>query len=194
MKKALFLKAASLAFATTLVGCSSVPLPKSSAPVMTGMSSTPETAKYYLNDGPLKGVTREMIDALQEPVPMREPLSKGPKKPYTVLGTTYSPMTELAPYRVRGIGSWYGTRYHNRKTANGETYDMLRLTAAHPTLPLPSYVRVTNLENGKSLTVRVNDRGPFLHGRVIDLSYAAAYRLGYVDKGSANVEVELILP
>lgn len=158
------------------------------------MKPTASPSKFYLNDGPLAGVSREMIEAIPEPEPKREPLSKWAKLPYSVLGVAYTPMTELTPYRVQGIGSWYGTRYHMKKTANGEVYDMLKLTAAHPTLPLPSFVRVTNLENGKSLVVRVNDRGPFLHGRVIDLSYAAAFRLGYVDKGSANVEVVLLAP
>src|SRR5690606_12457499 len=113
---------------------------------------------------------------------------------YKVMGKTFVPMTEMAPYKARGVATWYGTRYHGRKTAIGETYDMLQMTAAHPTLPLPSYVRVTNVENGKSVVVRVNDRGPFLHGRLIDLSYAAARRLDFVNKGSAQVEVELLLP
>lgn len=150
--------------------------------------------KYYLNDGPLKGVSQATIDAIPEPVPKREPLNKWTKKPYVVAGKEYVPMTALAPYRAQGIGSWYGTRYHGNKTSTGEVYDMLKLTAAHPTLPLPSFVRVTNLENGRTIVVRVNDRGPFLHNRIIDLSFAAAARLGYVNKGSANVDVELLLP
>jgi rare lipoprotein A len=170
-----------------LAGCSSVPRQPSS-------TAAPARAKYYLNDGPLKNISQATLDAIPEPVPRRETLNKGTKKPYTVLGTRYVPMTALAPYRIQGIGSWYGTRYHGAKTSTGERYDMLQLTAAHPTLPLPCYVRVTNLENGRSLIVRVNDRGPFLQGRVIDLSFAAAARLGYVNKGSAKVDVELLLP
>ena len=98
-------------------------------------------------------------------------------------------MTSIAPYRARGVASWYGRRYHGQRTSIGEVYDMYGMSAAHPTLPLPSYARVTNLSNGRSVIVRVNDRGPFLNNRLIDLSYAAAYRLGYVDRGSATVEV-----
>src|SRR4029450_1685465 len=102
--------------------------------------------------------------------------------------------TSLKAYRERGIASWYGRKFHGQKTSIGETYDMFAMTAAHPTLPLPSYARVTNVANGKSVVVRVNDRGPFLHDRLIDLSYAAAYRLGVAQKGTALVEVEAIIP
>lgn len=179
-----------LGLALLLAACSSTP-PASPSPGKPVVSSS---GKYYLDDGPLKGVTQEMIDAIPEPAPKAEALNKWAKRPYTVMGKTFVPMTEMRNYRERGIATWYGTRYHGRKTAIGETYDMLQLSAAHPTLPLPSYVRVTNLENGKSVVVRVNDRGPFLHDRLIDLSYAAARRLGYVDKGSAKVEVELLQP
>jgi rare lipoprotein A len=111
-----------------------------------------------------------------------------------VFGREYVPMTRLAAHRERGVASWYGRKFHGRRTASGEVYDMYAMTAAHPTLPIPSYVRVTHLRNGRSVVVRVNDRGPFLHGRVIDLSYTAALRLDYVRAGSAEVEVELILP
>ena len=100
----------------------------------------------------------------------------------------------MRPYKERGIASWYGRKFHNQKTSTGETYDMYAMTAAHPTLPLPSYARVTNVANGKSVVVRVNDRGPFHPGRIIDLSYAAAYRIGIAQKGSGEVEVESILP
>ncbi|WP_229452185.1 septal ring lytic transglycosylase RlpA family protein [Massilia niastensis] len=168
------------AMAALLAACSSTPVNKSS--------------KYYLDDGPMKGITQEMVDTLPEPVPRREPLHKGAARPYEVLGRKYMPMTRLEPFRQRGLGSWYGTRYHGKKGSIGEPYDMLQLTAAHPILPLPSYARVTNLENGKSVVVRLNDRGPFLHDRIIDLSYAAAMRLGYAKRGSAKLEVELLLP
>ena len=97
-------------------------------------------------------------------------------------------------FRERGVASWYGKMFHGRKTSSGDTYDMYAMTAAHPSLPIPSYVRVTNLNNGRSAVVRVNDRGPFHPGRIIDLSYAAAYKLGYADHGQANVEVALVLP
>ncbi len=177
------------ASALLLLGaCSSPPTPSDNK------TMTSPAGKYYLDDGPLKGVTQETIDAIPEPVPKREAMHKWTTRPYKVMGKTFVPMTEMAPYRARGVATWYGTRYHGRKTAMGETYDMLQLTAAHPTLPLPSYVRVTNVQNGKSVVVRVNDRGPFLHGRLIDLSYAAARRLDFVSKGSATVEVELLIP
>ncbi len=98
----------------------------------------------------------------------------------------------MRPLKQRGVGSWYGRKFHGQKTASGEIYDMYAMTAAHPTLPIPSYARVTNVANGRSVVVRVNDRGPFLHDRVIDLSYAAAWKLGYIEQGSALVEVETI--
>jgi rare lipoprotein A len=103
-------------------------------------------------------------------------------------------MTELSPYKARGVASWYGRRYHGKRTSTGEVYDMYRMTAAHPVLPLPSYVRVTNVATGKSVVVRVNDRGPFIDSRLIDLSYTAAHRLGVLAGGSAVVEVEAIIP
>ena len=118
----------------------------------------------------------------------------GNKSPYTVLGKTYSLMEDETDYRERGIASWYGQKFHGRTTANGEVYDMFAMTAAHKTLPIPSYVRVTNLNNGRQLVVRVNDRGPFHGGRIIDLSYAAAQRLGFASQGTAPVEVEIVLP
>ena len=115
-------------------------------------------------------------------------------RPYVALGKWYTPKTSLESYRERGIASWYGRRYHGQKTASGELYDMYGMTAAHPTLPIPSYVRVTNISNRKSVVVRVNDRGPFLSDRLIDLSYTAAYKLDVLGGGSAWVEVETILP
>ena len=115
-------------------------------------------------------------------------------QPYVALGKSYTPMTSLEPYKERGVASWYGRRYHGQKTASGEIYDMYTMTAAHTILPLPSYARVTNIKNGKSVVVRVNDRGPFHSDRLIDLSYTAAYKLGLLGGGSAWVEVESILP
>ena len=171
--------------AFVLAGCSTAP-PRSAA--------NPSNGKYYLNDGPMKGVSQAMLDAIPNATPRHETLSKGAKKPYGVMGRRFVPMTAMGPYKATGVASWYGTRYHGLKTATGETYDMLKMTAAHPTLPLPSYARVTNLGNNRSVIVRVNDRGPFLHGRIIDLSFAAANRLGYTQQGSASVEVELIEP
>jgi rare lipoprotein A len=134
------------------------------------------------------------IDTIPEAVPRAEPLHRFANRPYTVMGRQYVPATSLRPYRERGMASWYGRKFHGQKTSIGEVYDMFAMTAAHPTLPLPSYVRVTNAATGKSVVVRVNDRGPFLHGRVIDLSYAAAHRLGIAQRGSGEVDVEAILP
>jgi rare lipoprotein A len=118
----------------------------------------------------------------------------GNKNPYTVLGKTYHLLEDESSYKERGRASWYGKKFHGRRTSNGEIYDMYAMTAAHKTLPIPSYVRVTNLQNGKSAVVRVNDRGPFHSGRIIDLSYAAAQRLGILNAGTGLVEVEIVLP
>jgi len=148
---------------------------------------------YYQDDGPGDSVP-DNLDAVPDAEPRAEPLHRFANRPYSVLGKDYVPAQELKPYKARGIGSWYGRKFHGQKTSSGEVYDMFAMTAAHPTLPLPSYVRVTNLANGKSVVVRVNDRGPFLHDRLIDLSYAAAWKLGYIGSGSAQVEVESILP
>jgi rare lipoprotein A (peptidoglycan hydrolase) len=150
--------------------------------------------RYYLNDGPPKGITQAQIDAVEEPVPRAERFISGTLKPYVAMGNSYRPMTKLAPYHARGMASWYGIRYQGLPTSSGELYDAMKLTAAHPLLPIPCYVRVTNVENGRSVIVRVNDRGPFLSDRIIDLSYVAAAKLGYAGKGSALVEIDVILP
>ncbi|MBV6824109.1 septal ring lytic transglycosylase RlpA family protein [Pseudomonas sp. PD9R] len=123
-------------------------------------------------------------------------LHSGPYKanPYTVLGKTYFPLQESKTYVASGTASWYGTKFHGQNTANGEVYDLYGMSAAHKTLPLPSYVRVTNLDNNKSVILRVNDRGPFYSDRIIDLSYAAAKKLGYAEIGTARVKVEGIDP
>ena len=123
-------------------------------------------------------------------------LHTGPYKanPYTVLGKTYFPLQESKTYVASGTASWYGTKFHGQNTANGEVYDLYGMSAAHKTLPLPSYVRVTNLDNNRSVILRVNDRGPFYSDRIIDLSYAAAKKLGYAEIGTARVKVEGIDP
>jgi rare lipoprotein A len=170
-----------------LAGCATKHAPRPSA------SAAPaRSGGYYLDDGP--GLAPPNLDAIPDAVPRAEPLHRFANRPYSVLGRDYVPATELRPYKERGVASWYGRKFHAQKTSTGEAYDMYAMTAAHPTLPLPSYARVTNLANGKSVVVRVNDRGPFLHGRLIDLSYTAAARLGYVNQGSALVEVESIIP
>lgn len=121
-----------------------------------------------------------------------EPSRGGNKSPYTVLGNTYHILPTAVGYRERGIASWYGNKFHGRLTSNGEVYDAYEMTAAHRSLPLPTYVRVTNLDNGRRVIVRVNDRGPFHQDRLIDLSYAAAYKLGFHELGTSRVEVEAL--
>jgi rare lipoprotein A len=148
---------------------------------------------YYKDDGPGDHPPAN-LDALPDAVPKLEPLNRFANRPYSVFGVDYVPATSLRPYRERGFASWYGRRFHNQRTSTGEIYDMYAMTAAHPTLPLPSYARVTYLASGKSVVVRVNDRGPFHPGRVIDLSYAAAYRIGIAQRGSGEVEVVSLLP
>ncbi len=135
------------------------------------------------------------VTQIPDPVPRVEPRSARGNPPfYEVMGRRYYVMKESAGYRERGIASWYGTKFHGRTTSSGEPYDMYAMTAAHKTLPLPSYVRVTHRGNGRSIIVRVNDRGPFVGDRIIDLSYAAAVRLGMHNEGTALVDVELIEP
>lgn len=155
--------------------------------------ATPRGGGYYLDDGPGDNPPPD-LDRVPDAVPRPEPLHRGALRPYTVMGRNYTPMTSLAPYKARGIASWYGRRYHGKPTSTGEAYDMYGMTAAHPVLPLPSYARVTNVRNGRSVVVRINDRGPFLGDRLIDLSYTAAYRLGVLSGGSGLVEVETITP
>lgn len=137
----------------------------------------------------------EDISALPEPVPKNEPRSRyGNRTPYTVLGRTYNVLPSAKGYVERGVASWYGTKFDGRATSNFEPYDIYQFSGAHKTLPLPSYVRVTNLDNGRSAIVRINDRGPFHEGRLIDLSYAAAIKLGVNIKGTAPVEVRALDP
>lgn len=156
-------------------------------------SARPGGGGYYLDDGPGDNPPPD-LDKIPDAVPRAEPLHRFANRPYTVFGRTYTPMDSLRPYRERGVASWYGRRYHNQRTSSGEPYDMYAMTAAHPTLPIPSYVRVTNPANGRSVVLRVNDRGPFKRERIIDLSYTAAYKLDYLQHGSTEVEVELIRP
>ena len=148
---------------------------------------------YYLDDGPGQGPAPD-LDAIPDAVPRIEPLHRGATRPYSALGNDYTPMTRLGPYRARGVASWYGRRYHGKATSTGERYDMYAMSAAHTTLPLPSYARITSVATGRSVVVRVNDRGPFARERLIDLSYAAAHRLGLVQAGSGLVDVEAIVP
>jgi len=148
---------------------------------------------YYKDDGPGDSVPEGLLDT-PDAVPVVEPYSRTGNKPYVVFGKTYTPMTDDQPFKQRGIGSWYGKKFHKQKTSSGELYDMYKMTAAHPTLPIPSYARVTNLKTGAQVIVRVNDRGPFHSSRIIDLSYTAALKLGYLGSGSSQLEVERLLP
>jgi rare lipoprotein A len=133
------------------------------------------------------------VSLLREPEPRSEPRSRyGNRSPYTVLGKKYFVMDETSGYRERGIASWYGTKFHGRATSSGEIYDMCQFSAAHKTLPIPSFARVTRLDTGQSVIVRVNDRGPFHDSRLIDLSFAAASKLGITRSGTAKVEVVAI--
>jgi rare lipoprotein A len=131
----------------------------------------------------------EMLDATVT----SEPVGRG-NLPYKVFGKHYTPMQSRMPFSETGVASWYGKKFHGHLTSNGETYDMYAMSAAHKTLPLPSFVKVTNLANNKSVVVRVNDRGPFHQDRIIDLSYSAAYKIGVYDTGTAEVKIEVILP
>ncbi len=167
--------------AITIAGCSGSP------------SRPGKSGGYYLDDGPGNNPPAN-LDSIPEPVPKLEPVNKSASRPYAVLGHAYTPYAQLTPYQVRGLASWYGKRYHGQKTSIGETYDMYAMSAAHTTLPLPSYARVTNLANGRSVIVRLNDRGPFHEDRLIDLSWLAAQRLGLLGRGSGLVEVEAIIP
>jgi peptidoglycan lytic transglycosylase len=178
-------------FATVLLACSSPT--RRETPSLPAAGETPKRGGYYKDDGPGDSPPPN-LEAIPDATPRLESLHRFANRPYAVFGRDYVPATTLRPYKERGIASWYGRKFHNGKTATGETYDMYGMTAAHPTLPLPSYVRVTNVATGQSVIVRVNDRGPFHPGRVIDLSFAAAYRLGIAQKGSGEVDVESILP
>ena len=156
-------------------------------------SGSKRSGGYYKDDGPGSSIPAS-IESTPDAVPRIEAQSRGTSRPYVIFGKRYVPLTGERAFRQEGRASWYGRKFHGNKTANGEIYDMYAMTAAHPTLPIPSYARVTNLSNGKSVIVRINDRGPFHPGRIIDLSYAAAWKLGYIAAGSAQVEVELLTP
>jgi rare lipoprotein A len=175
-----------LAFVLALTGCGSSPPAKQA-------TSAPKSGGYYLDDGP-EARPPANLDAVLDAVPRDEPLHRFANRTYAVLGNTYTPQAERRAHSEEGLASWYGRRFHGKKTASGEVYDMYAMTAAHPTLPIPSYARVTALDNGKSVVVRINDRGPFHSKRVIDLSYTAAHKLGYLKRGSTRVRVESLDP
>jgi rare lipoprotein A len=144
---------------------------------------------YYQDDGPGANPPPGLAD-LPDAVVRNEPYARFANRPYAVFGTTYTPLLGEEPYQQTGIASWYGVKFHGQRTSSGEPYDMYKMTAAHPTLPIPSYARITNLDSGKSVVVRINDRGPFHSDRLIDVSYTAALKLGLLGKGSHQVQVE----
>jgi len=161
--------------------------------VIAGCASRPPTRPLPGVDGPEERPPTNLMqvpDALPRIEPIRE---GGPNRPYELFGQTFNPLRAEAPYVEEGLASWYGRKFHGRPTASGELYDMYAMTAAHKTLPIPSYVRVSNPANGRSVIVRVNDRGPFVKGRIIDLSYTAALKLDLL-RGVSAVTVERITP
>ncbi len=214
-ESAIFRALAGLALGMALAGCSSLggrapverPTPQGPppqtrppvsaqgtppAPVMPAKPGQARRGAYYQDDGPGDNPPPN-LEATPDAIPVDEPpLRSATNRPYVVFGRTYVPLAGNGGFRQRGTGSWYGRKFHGQKTSSGEPYDMYAMTAAHPTLPLPSYVRVTNVANGRTVVVRVNDRGPFHSERIIDLSYTAALKLGYAALGSAPVEVERV--
>jgi rare lipoprotein A len=186
--------AAPIVDATSGPGGKSTVSTVSTDPGKTATSIAPPAASsggYLAGDGP-GADTPSNLDTIPDAVPRAEPLHRYANRQYSALGKTYIPLQVTGSYKERGIASWYGKKFHGQRTSIGETYDMYGMTAAHPTLPIPSYARVTSIATGKSVIVRVNDRGPFLHERIMDLSYVAAHKLGYINNGSAEVEVESI--
>lgn len=171
-----------------LIGCAS--------PTKTGRGSASQPTAptgSENTDGPPLSIDVD-LSSIPDAQPRDEPLHRFANRPYTVFGVNYTPLTTKTSLVQVGIASWYGRKFHGQKTAIGERYDMLAMTAAHPTAPLPSFARVTHTRSGQSVVVRLNDRGPFHANRVIDLSYAAAHRLGLTQAGSGEVRVELLVP
>ena len=163
------------------------------AAALSGCASTSSNnGKYFDRDGPPSTVSAWRASSTGTMKIKVEPANKWANRPYKVMGQSFTPMTGDKPLTQTGTASWYGKQFHGKKTAIGETYDMYAMTAAHPTMELPSYAKVTNLTNGRSVIVRVNDRGPFIGGRAIDMSYAAAVKLGYQKKGTTRVKIERI--
>lgn len=161
--------------------------------MLTACSSSRTASKkgaYYKDDGPPESSVD--LAKVKDAVPRSEPLSETGNKPYVVFGKQYVPLKSNKGFKQRGIASWYGKKFHGNRTSSGEAYDMYKMTAAHPVLPIPSYAQVTNLKNGRNVIVRVNDRGPFKHNRVMDLSYAAALKLDVVRTGTGQVVITAI--
>ena len=174
-----------------LAACSTLP-PSQSPPLPQDNADVSVSERYHVeqDSAPLRPISQEEVfDA----IPQADPILRfGNVSPYVIDGVTYNVLEDYRDYREQGTASWYGAKFSGHKTSNGELYDLYQPSAAHKTLPIPSYARVTNLDNGKSIVVRVNDRGPFHSDRIIDLSYAAAVKLGYMEQGTAQVEVEVM--
>jgi rare lipoprotein A len=200
--------AALLAALLALAGCGTAPQQPSATQPAAGPRGKPQQEPgvpvlppagsgrggYYQDDGPGENPPPNLMATPDAEVRDETPIPRS-NKPYTVFGKNYAPITDPKQTFVqRGLGTWYGKKFHGQRTSSGELYDMYKMTAAHPTLPIPSYAKVTNLDNGKQVVVRINDRGPFHSTRVIDVSYTAALKLGLLTKGSHQLEVERILP
>ncbi|MFC5458661.1 septal ring lytic transglycosylase RlpA family protein [Massilia niabensis] len=193
-----------IALAALMTGCGSTGEHKSLVPLpwkhkITGEHSPVLPAAgsgrggYYKDDGPGRNIPQG-LELVPDAVVRAEPYHKWANRPYAVLGQTYTPFLHENPFVQRGVASWYGVKFHGQRTSSGEPYDMYKMTAAHPTLPIPSYARITNVASGKSVVVRINDRGPFHASRVVDVSYTAALKLGLLGRGSHEVEIERLFP
>jgi len=210
------LNLSALAAALALVGCGTVPTESDGGPLSRSSRTNPPVIKapsttkpattlpvlppansgrggYYQDDGPGDAPPANLADVPDADV-RNDPLLPRSNRPYVVFGKTYTPVTDNQPYTQIGIGSWYGKKFHGQRTSSGELYDMYKMTAAHPTLPIPSYARLTNMVSGAVVVVRINDRGPFHANRAIDVSYTAALKLGLLGKGSHELKIERILP
>ena len=195
--KALWSAAIVSIFALALQSCTTDPVQR--RPDTPGTGSKPPsmpTAQllrrpggYYNDDGP-DGAPPVALEKVVDAQPRAEALNAPANEPYSVFGRDYAPLHSAEGYKRQGTASWYGRKFHGQRTTSGEIYDMYAMTAAHPTLPIPSFARVTNLENNRSVIVRINDRGPYGSGRVMDVSYAAAWKLGFAETAIAPVEVE----
>lgn len=189
-----------IALAALMTGCGSTGEHKSLIPLPWDHKITPNHGPvlppagsgrggYYKDDGPGRNIPPG-LELVPDAIVRAEPYAKWANKPYSVFGQTYNPILHEEPFTQRGVASWYGVKFHGQRTSSGEPYDMYKMTAAHPTLPIPSYARVTSIATGKSVVVRINDRGPFHASRIIDVSYTAALKLGLLGKGSHDVEIE----
>ncbi|MFT4861752.1 MAG: rare lipoprotein A [Pseudohongiellaceae bacterium] len=182
-----------LRFSSVLLACSVLIGACSSGPAPTAPTNS-NSGRYSISQdrAPNRDVNLSQVPEVV-PVPVKRTMA-GNRSPYTVLGKSYSVMPSEDGYSERGVASWYGEKFHGHKTSNGEVFDMYLASAAHKSLPIPSFLQVTNLDNNRSIIVRVNDRGPFHGDRLIDLSYAAAVKLGYADLGTARVQLDAIVP